>query len=374
MKKLLISELLLCLPALGMIFTGCSKDNGGDGNLPGEITTIKVSGLIGDETPESRAHWSDQSGKLLFHWDSSNDEMKASVMGVSGFKSFVGEYKVSGVNVSALSGEENRLKANLFVQDKLAVDYENGDKFFAFSPVKEGLSSVSAEGENAVFNMNIPLQLQQNASDNTAHISQYAYMAGEGSVSVSGGYASTEIGFNVLPTLFCFNVKNESFDKLDIKSVSIEGSINNSAVLTMGASPAVQYSGAENMPKFEITADGVSVEKNATVVIYGLAFPSVINAGGTIKFGFSGIYDEGKVHNVEKTITFDNALNFEANHFQTFDMRISVTGIDVSWDVTSWGEITEKPVTGSSDTMGSESGVDNWGDMTESDATVSENN
>ena len=370
MKKLLISELLMCLPALGMIFTGCSKDDGGDGNLSGEITTIKVNGLIGNETPKSRAHWSEQNGSLLFHWDSSTNEMKAAVTGASGLKAFVGDSKISGINVTPKSGSENRLKASLVVQDKLSVNYEEGDKFYAFSPVKDGISSVSAD-ENVVFNMSIPLQQQQSVSDNTAHISQYAYMMGEGIVSVSGNYASTEIGFNVLPTLFCFNVTNASFDNLEIKSISMEGNINNSALLTIGASPAVQYSGAENPQKLEVAAEGVSVNKEGSAVIYALAFPSTIDTGSTIKFGFSGVYDGGKSYNIEKTITLDEQMKFESNRFQKFNMNISVTGIDVSWDVTSWGEITEKPVTGTSDTVGTENNaVGDWNSIEEKDVTA----
>ena len=370
MKKLLISELLMCLPALGMIFTGCSKDDVGGGNLSDEITTIKVNGLIGNEIPKSRAHWSEQNGSLLFHWDSSTDEMKAAVAGTSGLKAFVGDSKISGINVAPKSGSENRLKASLVVQDKLSVNYEEGDKFYAFSPVKDGISSVSAD-ENVVFNMSIPLQQQQSLSDNTAHISQYAYMVGEGNVSVSGNYASTEIGFNVLPTLFCFNVTNASFDNLEIKSISMEGNINNSAVLTIGASPAVQYSGAENPQKFEVTADGVSVNKDGSAVIYALAFPSTIETGSTIKFGFSGVYDGGKSYNIEKTITLDEQMKFESNRFQKFNMNISVTGIDVSWDVTSWGEMIPTDVTGTSDTVGTQDNtVGNWNSIEEKDVTA----
>lgn len=368
---------LICLPVLTLSVAGCNKESENvDNVLSDKVTTINVSGMIGNEIPGSKAHWDESEGKPIFYWDNTTDEMKAAVVGSSGFKNFKNSGKISGIDVSVVSGESNRLKANLSVQDELSVNYETGDKFYAFSPVKDGVSSVSADGDDIVFQMNLPLELTQKSSDETAHISQYVFMEGKGDVNVSRNVASTEIGFNILPTLFCFNVSNEYFDNLVIESVSIEGNINNSAVMTVDASKeenlSIQYSGAEKSQKYTVKSDGISIGKNNNITIYGLAFPTTINSGSSIKFEFNGSYDGGQKLNIEKTITLTEPMEFKSNYYQIFNMPISMTGMDVNWNVSSWGPITETPVTGTSDTIGTEGSVGSWNNMTENNVTANE--
>lgn len=362
----------ICLSVMNMFIAGCNKESENvDNVLSDKVTTINVSGVIGNEIPGSKAHWDESEGKPIFYWDNTTDEMKAAVVGTTGFKNFNTNKKISGVSV--VPEESNRLSANLSVQDELSVNYEAGDKFYAFSPVKEGVSSVSDDGESIVFQMNLPLELTQEASDETAHISQYVFMEGKGTVNVSGGIASTEVGFNILPTLFCFNVSNEYFDSLVIESVSIEGNINNSAVMTIGASKEeIQYSGAEDSKKYTVKSDGISIGKNNNITIYGLAFPTTINSGSSIKFEFNGSYDGGQKLNIEKTITLTEPMEFKSNYYQIFNMPISMTGMDVNWNVSSWGPITETPVTGTSDTIGTEGSVGSWNNMTENNVTANE--
>lgn len=368
---------LICLPVLSMIITGCNKESENVDNIPSDkVTTINVSGMIGNEIPGSKAHWDESEGKPIFYWDDTTDEMKAAVVGASGFKDFKNSGKISGVDVSVVSGESNRLKANLSVQDELSVNYETGDKFYAFSPVKSGLSSVLTDGEKVTFNMGIPMSQKYVASDKIFHISQYAYMVGEGTVSVSGNTASTEVAFNILPTLFCFNVTNKSFDNLEISSVYIAGEgLNDSAVMTIepseGGKMSVQYSDTYQPNQYVINTEEVSIGKDESIIIYGVSFPSTINAGKSITFALSGRCD-GKIFNVEKTETLESDLEFKSNYYQIFNMPISMTGMDVNWNVSSWGPITETPVTGTSDIIGTEGCVGSWNNMTENNVTANE--
>ncbi len=336
------------------------------------VNTIRMDGVIGDITLLSRVHWSpDDNGKLLFNWDNTNDEMQSIVYGTDGIKNFEGGAAFSYVTVNTVADE--RLKANLSIQKKLSVSYATGDKIYAFSPVKEGAATASVNEQKVVVSMTIPLEQSQNGARNTDFISRYALIAGGGDVNVDGETASTSINFNVIPTLFCFNITNNTGEELVVNEVSIKGTLNNVAALSIDDSGVnSQYSGGTEDNEFKVSVSGMVIENAGNGIVYAIAFPSTIQQDDVLTFSFKGNYGSNNI-TLNKDVTIGSEMRFDSNKYQIFNMPVSLDELSVNWNEASWGNIVDTSVTGSSSSVDVTNGVNSWGDMQDNNITGNKN-
>lgn len=336
------------------------------------VNTIRMDGVIGDITLLSRVHWlPDDNGKLLFNWDNTNDEMQSIVYGTDGIKNFEGGAAFSYVTVNTVADE--RLKANLSIQKKLSVSYATGDKIYAFSPVKESAATASVNEQKVVVSMTIPLAQSQNGAGDTDFISRYALIAGGGDVNVDGETASTSINFNVIPTLFCFNITNNTGEELVVNEVSIKGTLNNVAALSIddsGINPL--YSGGTEDNEFKVSVSGMAIENAGNGIVYAIAFPSTIQKDDVLTFSFKGIYGSNNII-LNKDVTIGTEMKFDSNKYQIFNMPVSLDELSVNWNEASWGNIVDTPVTGSSSSVDVTNGVNSWGGMQDNNITGNKN-
>lgn len=354
---------------------GCNQEKI-DTDVPDEsdvsVNTIRMDGVIGDITLLSRVYWSpDDNGKLLFNWDNTNDEMQSIVYGTDGIKNFEGGAAFSYVTVNTVADE--RLKANLSIQKKLSVSYATGDKIYAFSPVKEGAATASVNEQKVVVSMTIPLAQSQNGAGDIDFISRYALIAGGGDVNVDGETASTSINFNVIPTLFCFNITNNTGEELVVNEVSIKGTLNNVAALSIddsGVNP--QYSGGTEDNEFKVSVSGMAIENAGNGIVYAIAFPSTIQKDDVLTFSFKGIYGSNNII-LNKDVTIGTEMKFDSNKYQIFNMPVSLDELSVNWNEASWGNIVDTPVTGSSSSVDVTNGVNSWGGMQDNNITGNKN-
>lgn len=336
------------------------------------VNTIRMDGVIGDNTFLSRVHWSpEDNGKLLFNWDNTNDEMQSVVYGIGGIKKFEGDATFSYVTVNTVANE--RLKANLSMQKKLSVSYETSDKVYAFSPVKEGMATASINEQKVEVSMTIPLVQSQNGAGDTGSISKYALIAGVGDVNVDGEAASTSINFNVIPTLFCFNITNNTGEKLVVNEVSVIGTLNNVAALSIDASGMnPQYSGGTADNELKVSVSDMSIENAGNGIVYAIAFPSTIQENDVLTFCFKGNYGNNNI-TLNKDVTIGSEMKFDSNKYQIFNMPVSPDELSVNWNEASWGNIVDTSVTGSSSSVDITNGVDSWGDVQENNITGNKN-
>ena len=355
---------------------GCNQEKI-DTDVPGvsdvSVNTIRMDGVIGDNTFLSRVHWSpEDNGKLLFNWDNTNDEMQSVVYGTGGIRKFEGDATFSYVTVNTVA--DDRLKAKLSMQKKLSEGYATGDKVYAFSPVKEGVATASVNGQKVEVSMTIPLVQSQNGAGNTDFISKYALIAGVGDVNVDGETASTSINFNVIPTLFCFNITNNTGEKLMVNEVSVKGTLNNVAALSIDASGMnPQYLGGTADNEFKVSVSGMAIENAGNGIVYAIAFPSTIQKDDVLTFSFKGIYGSNNII-LNKDVTIGSEMSFDSNKYQIFNIPVSLDVLSVNWNEASWGNIVDTSVTGSSSPVDVTNGVNSWGDMTDNNITGNKTN
>lgn len=261
---------------------------------------------VWDNAVSTRTHWNeDQSGRLLFSWDSSSDEMKMLVSSGSDFKPF-NNAVYSNVNVTPLS--DNRLAAGLRTNDQLATNYVSGDIVHAYSPIND----MVIDGNTCTFSMEIPAEVEQQYSGTTEHLKKYAFISGSG--VINDETETVQIAFHTLPSIIRVKIKNLSESPLEVSGVTL---LNNKFCNRMNVS--LNADGTETVDNSLTESIGIKysniISPMLTDRLYTLIFPSDIKEGDNI--GVKLLVKDGDTVKELNTEMSVSRKMFDANNVYT---------------------------------------------------------
>lgn len=247
--------------------SSCTKEN----TIVEDKNFIPIQGTLEQDKNTSRVHWTEGDKKMLFHWDSSDSEMKSTVYHNGAFKQFSDNNLYSPTSI--IPDEENRNNCDLKITNSLKEEYSTDDIVWAVTPISNQLK---CDYNCAEVSFVLPDNYTQ-TDTSTNHLQNYILMSGLGNVYENENKEKTaNLNFKLYPSIYRFRIKNNDSETLSISSVSLNGPFNNKATLKFDGTETIEYSRNISTENYTIcvNAENINIESGKTQDLYALVFPT----------------------------------------------------------------------------------------------------